>query len=251
MGISLCINGWQYDWHTWTCNLSTYLQHALALSDILLICALNISKLAVIMFPLRARSWTRRHGLVFCVASVMLANVYPVMAAYRPTQFDWRCYRCAYQNVGPNSVWNWLGPLCISLFLLLPNVVVIVTTGFLLYYVKKVSGENKQAILTLVPVSIVYIISYAPIGVYFVAETGLANGAEALYSAMNRYGMMIKFLNNSANPLIYFFTLRSFREFIVRGVQDGKFTKFNSSSASMKRKSTMRTGGHNVQLSKI
>eukprot|EP00116_Pleurobrachia_bachei_P007481 sb/3467743/ len=127
------------------------------------------------MFPLRARSWTRRHGMVFCVISVVLANVYPVMAAYRPTQFDWRCYRCAYQTVDPKSVWTWLGPLCISLFLLLPNVVVIVTTGILLYYVKKVSGENKQAILTLVPVSIVYIVSYAPIGVYFVAETGLAN----------------------------------------------------------------------------
>ena len=76
----------------------------------------------------------------------------------------------------------------------------------------------------MLPVSIVFCLSYAPIGTYFVAEKWIIENAEPepynnpWYTGLHRYGMLVKFINNSANPIIYFVTIQSFRKFVLRKI---------------------------------
>ena len=223
VGLSLVWNSWPYgDGHDALCHLSAYLQHALAFTDINLICALNIAKLTCIMFPLYARLRSFSKGVIISGAVWVIANLYPLQALKRGVYFDYRSYRCAY--VHTDDYWKWLDPVNISLFLLLPTCIVFITTIWLLVYVKRVTGANKQAVITMLPVSIVFCVAYAPIGSYFVTEESIVAMASPylydnfLYTTLYRYGMLVKFINNSANPIIYFVTIRSFREFVMEKI---------------------------------
>jgi len=225
VGISLAVNSWPYgDGHDGLCHLSTYLQHALAFTDILLICGLNISKLTCVMFPHRAFLRSKRTGHVIAFFVWMIAQLWSLESLARSVYFDYRSYRCAYLNPTPPGFWEWLDPLNVAVFLLVPNVIVIITTVWLLVLVKKSTGMNKQAVFTMLPVSIVFCVSCAPIGAYFVAEKWIMQAAgenmptDFWYRDLYRYGMLVKFANNSANPLIYYVTLRSFRQFVQRKI---------------------------------
>ena len=223
VGLALCFNTWPYgDGRDVLCHISTYLQHALAFTDINLICALNIAKLTCIMFPLKARLRSFRMGVVISAVVWLVANLYPLQAVDRAVYFDYRSYRCGY--VHTQDYWEWLDPVNISLFLHLPTIIVLITTIWLLFNVRKVTGAHKQAVFTMLPVSIVFCLSYAPIGTYFVAEKWIIENAEPepynnpWYTGLHRYGMLVKFINNSANPIIYFVTIQSFRKFVLRKI---------------------------------
>ncbi|XP_063690499.1 uncharacterized protein LOC134823079, partial [Bolinopsis microptera] len=166
--------------------------------------------------------------LILCLIIIVYlkhgANIYPLHYAVmcRTVYFDYRSYRCAYLHT--LDEWEWLDPLSIFIFLLIPNIIVIVTAIWLLVYTHKMVGIHKQAVITMLTVSLVFCVSYAPVGVYFVAEKWIIEAAgedkheDFLYSKLYRYGMMLKFLNNSANPIIYYATITSFREFVKERV---------------------------------
>ena len=249
VGLSLSVNSWPYgDGHDALCHLSTYLQHALAFTDINLICALNIAKLTCIMFPLYARLRSFRKGAVISGIVWLIANLYPLQALKRGVYFDYRSYRCAY--VHTPDYWVWLDPVNISLFLLLPTCIVFITTLWLLFYVRRITGAHKQAVFTMLPVSVVFCLSYAPIGVYFVAEKWIIENAgqelykDPLFTSLYRYGMLIKFINNSANPIIYFFTVQSFRTFVMQKI-------FRVKSADLSRTMTRVDTRFSRQLTSI
>lgn len=94
------------------------------------------------------------------------------------------------------------------------------TAVWLLAYAHKMVGIQKQAVMTMMTVSLVFCLSYMAIGVYLVAERWIVEGAgddkhkDFFYKKLYRYGMMIKYFNNSTNPLIYYATITSFREFV-------------------------------------
>ena len=254
VGLALCFNAWPYgDRRDALCHLSTYLQHALAFTDINLICALNIAKLTCIMFPLKARLRSFRTGVVISAVVWLIANLYPLQAVKRDVYFDYRSYRCAYEHT--QDYWVWLDPVNISLFLLLPTFTVLITTIWLLFYVRKVTGAHKQAVFTMLPVSIVFCLSYAPIGTYFVAEKWIIENAEpepynnSWYTGLHRYGMLVKFINNSANPIIYFVTIQSFRNFVLQKIfrvkvksLDSQMTIRQSSSQGQRISRQLTTG---------
>ena len=166
--------------------------------------------------------------------------------------FDYRSYRCAYVHTPDH--WAWLDPVNISVFLLLPTCIVVITTVWLLFYAGKVTGAHKKAVFTMLPVSIVFCLSYAPIGTYFVAEKWIIQNAEPdlhkdpLYTSLYRYGMLIKFINNSANPIIYFVTVRSFRTFVLQKVFRIKI-KSADSMTTIRRNTTPRSSNSSSHLS--
>lgn len=223
VGLSLLTNTWPYgDGQNTLCHLSTYLQHMLAYADINLICAFNIARFTCILFPLNALLRSFKMGVTVSTLVWFISNLPPLQALNRSVYFDYRSYRCAYKYT--SDLWVWLEPVNISVFLVLPTAIIFVTTLGLLYYVRRITGVHKQAVLTLVPVSIVFFLSYAPIGGYFVAEYWIYQAAlpqphlDPLYTGLFRYGMLVKFVNNTANPVIYFFTIQSFRSFIMKRI---------------------------------
>ena len=223
--VVIAMVGWSIIEGSWPmndllCEMNVYLQYSIALADINMIWVLNVAKLTCIIYPLHARSRSKNTGYLVAASMWVLANIYPLQCAVmrRPVYFDYRSYRCAYLHT--LDLWEWLDPLNVFIFLLIPNIIVIVTAIWLLVYAHKMVGIHKQAVITMLTVSLVFCVSYAPIGVYFVAEKWIIEAAgegkhdDFLYSKLYRYGMMLKFLNNSANPVIYYATITSFREFV-------------------------------------
>ena len=222
VGWSLIVNEWPLN--QILCEMNVYLQYCVALVDINLIWVLSVAKLTCIMSPLRAQARSENAGHVLAALVWVFSNIYPLQCAAmrRPVHFDYRSYRCAY--IHTTDVWAWLDPLNIIVFLLVPNIIVIATAVWLLAYAHKMVGIHKQAVMTMMTVSLVFCLSYMPIGVYLVAERWIIDGAgeekhkDFLYTELYRYGMMLKFLNNSANPLIYYATITSFREFVQKRI---------------------------------
>ena len=236
VGWSLIINDWPLN-HP-LCEASVFLQFFLALVDINFIWVLNVAKLTCILYPFRARLRTKNAGYLVAGIIWIVSNIYPLQCAAmrRSVYFDYRSYRCAYLSTP--DVWEWLDPLNTMIFFLTPNIIVIVTTIWLLLYANKMKGLHKQAVLTMLTVSLVFCISYAPIGVYMVSEKWITAAAgedkhrDFLYVQLYRYGTLVKFLNNSTNPIIYYATITSFREFVKEKVFGMKKQSTDSYSMS-------------------
>ena len=222
VGWSVIENNWPFN-HL-LCEMNVYLQYWVALVDINMIWVLNVTKIICIMYPMQSRTRSKSTGYILAATMWVLSSIYPTQCAAmrRPVDFDYRSYRCAYLHT--LDEWEWLDPLNIIVFLLVPNIIVIVTAVWLLVYANKIAGIHKQAVVTMLTVSFVFCVSYAPIGVYFVAEKWIIEAAgedrheDLLYTKLYRYGMLLKFLNNSVNPVIYYATITSFREFVKERV---------------------------------
>ena len=244
-GVSLVTDSWPFG--DLLCYASTYLQYFLALAGINMICALNIAKLTSLIFPFRARLRSNKTGYTIAVSMWIFSNCFPLMnmAFGRPVNFDYRSYRCAHPHTD-DDVWSWLDPVNSALFLVFPNLVIMVSTIILLVYAHKMSsGVNKQAVITMFVVSMVFIVSYLPVGTYIVAETWIiqASGAmegDSLFVKTYRAGLFLKFINNSANAVIYYLTLNSFKKFVNEKVFCRKADNIGSSIYSSSKTKTVK-----------
>lgn len=223
--VVILVVGWSLVENRWPlshvmCHVSVYLQYFLALVDINIIWVLNVAKLTCILYPFRARLRSQNTGYILAASMWLFSNIYPLQnaAMRRTVYFDYRSYRCA--NLHTPDEWEWLDPLNTLIFFLTPNIIVVVTTVWLLVYTNKCAAIHKQAVVTMVTVSLVFCISYAPIGVYLVAEKWIIEAAgdrkheNFFYLQLYRYGTLVKFINNSINPVIYYLTISSFRKFV-------------------------------------
>eukprot|EP00116_Pleurobrachia_bachei_P008432 sb/3468694/ len=146
------------------CYATHYIKVPAFITSILLICALNINKLSCLVFPLRARTRTRKTGIIISGLVWIAAAIFPVaqlVVDSGAVAFDYRNYRCQY--VFRAEIWIWLRPLMIGVLMVFPNVLVLFTTFALVYFVVR-SGKNikKQGLLTVFVVAMVYIGSCAP-----------------------------------------------------------------------------------------
>ena len=152
----------------------------------LLVCGLNVSKLSTLLNPLGIRHVPTTTAKCHLVVSFLwlVAAIWPVsQLAVDPEDyyFDYRVMVCMYAYSAP--VWKWLGPLCLTVVIILPSIIVIATTIWLLMLARKnVSKRNKrnkwpkdsleslqwQSILTVVLIATVYCLSFLPHGVYYI-----------------------------------------------------------------------------------
>ena len=230
MGVSLIAHEWLYG--KILCHVTTYLEHVLSATDILLICALNITKLVVILKPFAARQWSNKTAYLIVGLIFLGANVYPVCeSALRKVYFDYRSYRCTFLHEA--GVWALTDPLFTVFIVAIPTLVIIFSTVGLLVYVNKVSGIHKKAVFTNVWISAIFIISYAPICTYVLGEKWILHDSKSknlstdpVYKNLYRWGMFLKFVNSTANPLIYYATIMSFNTY-VKSLFTAKKTKIN------------------------
>ena len=232
--VSLIANKWLYG--DVLCYLNHFLKVPIFISALHLICAMHISKLLSLVYPLRARTWTKKAGFrVVCVVLV-LSCVIPVtqlaLDRYSVT-FDYRLYRCHFVFRG--LFWKWLRPFLIGSLMVLPNVVVLCTTVALLVFVKvSTKRMNLQGAFTALYVGLVYILACSPVALN---QSLITNFYPAMSKKVftfffvhySRYAFFVTFFNSFSNFFVYLVSVKSFQNFMMNKFK-GSFESLSSIS---------------------
>ena len=206
------------------CNISPYQTYYATGLGIQLICAMTTSKVFILKFPLRCLSFSGGRAHVVCAVLWVLAANVPVsflLVQKSDVFFDYRIYTCDY-GFSADS-WTWLKPLTFILFMVLPNVVVVTTTIYLLIFARSVAKRGRkslkwQGITTTALTGTVYCVSTLPYAIFRIGETIINTDSKAESFFHTHYLSLANdflFLNTISNIYIYSLTVASFRRFIV------------------------------------
>ena len=185
--------------------------------DVLLVCALNISKLTSLLSPFLARVRSSKNGhliaaIIWLLASPVLFFV-KIHGGTSPDSFYFRqaTYRCAPNFTDPTI--RTVIPILISTYILVPVFVVMLCTIALLRFVNRSRGLALQSVVTILSISGIYLVSYIPYAVDYLLETFGVKNME-----FTRFAVYVSCLNLTMNPLIYYFSVKSYGDFIRNSV---------------------------------
>ena len=218
--VSLIADRWVFG------DMLCYIQHYLKIPSIispeLLICAMHISKLTCLVFPLRATQRKKKTarflaGTLWVLAS-MISIVQLCVDKYS-IAFDYRYFKCTY--VYRAATWKWARPLLFTTIMVLPNIIVCVTTmALLIFILKRRRALNLQGALTSLYVGLAYVLAFGPISIKLsIIQNLYPNLDQNIYGlAFTRFAFFISFLNGMANVFIYMVSVKSFGEFMKKSV---------------------------------
>ena len=95
---------------------------------------------------------------------------------------------------------------------------------WLLRFVKSERGLQKQTVATLVAISTIFVISFTPYAVMAIFEKLITPESYVYY---RRFAGTMLQLNIATNPIIYYVTVRSFRNFVNQMIP-GPITRQNA-----------------------
>ena len=153
--------------------------------------SLNFCKLLSLRYPLRIRSYRYRDG-------------------YKIAIFLWITEAILLSGRAVFGLqWDMIVQVCLSLLLLL----VVVSTVALLLTVHKVRGLSRQGVFSIIFVSVVYLLCYIPISlVVLLTDMSWDN-------PLLRISSCAYFICCFYNPIVYYLTLKSFKEYVIRVFQ--------------------------------
>lgn len=195
------------------CTLQGYFQGYLAVVDILAVCALNVSKVATVRSPLRARY----HG-DGAVRKVTLA-VWLIPLIYTGQHvlyldkgvYAASIYRCMV--VSRAYIPEFVEIITIIAMIISPVLIVSFCSIWLIWHLRRLRGLQKQGVLTLLLISVMFLVSYLPNATYLVVW--LVESRDIYLELFHGFGVYVQFLNVMGNPYIYLLSSRSFREFVL------------------------------------
>ena len=222
------------------------------LGDVTLVCSLNISKLTSLLFPLDARLRARRTGryIALCLwLGILLFSVPVALNAVRgEIRMNSGSYRCDSSSGHSASLW-WV-PVYSVLFIIIPILLIIVTTVWLLWYVNKERGLQRQSILTLILISGVFVLSYISVAAMLICYIFVDPGDPentSFYDHFFKVSMFINYVNYTLNPLVYYRSISSFNRFVktkVFRVRPQITPQFSSTtSTNFRMKNSVRVPG--------
>ena len=156
----------------------------------LLLPCLNFCKLLSLRYPLRIRSFRYRDGYKIAIVLWITEALFMTVSAFKSQIFI-------------------LVHVCLSMLLLL----VVVSTVALLLTVHKVRGLSRQGVFSIIFVSVVYLLCYIPISlVVLLTDFSWDN-------PLLRISSCVYFICCFYNPIVYYLTLKSFKEYVSRVFQ--------------------------------
>ena len=196
------------------CSVSNYLESVLAAASIGLTCALSVTKLTSLLFPFKARTRTKRTGYLIAggIWSLAVLPITPDIFLPRETSFNEMIFRCDTSEV--KEVDMWLGPLKSTILCFIPFVIVTVCTIWLIFFVHKVRGIQKQSVVTAILISAVFLVSFLPVGILMLLGNRF-NSNNSMHLILLKLALCSPFMHFMANPLIYLVSITSFRNFFA------------------------------------
>ena len=187
----------------------------------LLLCTMTSTKLLMIKYPLRARTWSSYKAHFICTTAWLTASIVPLLFTLvdnNDTSLDFRSYDRGY-NFSSNI---WLFPLLSTVYLVIPNCIVLFTTVNLFIIARKIARRGRgnlkwEGIITIVLTASVYCIFVLPYAIYRIADQNIKSLHDPQGFFQNVYfkiASSVLFLNTISNFYIYCLTVSSFREFL-------------------------------------
>ena len=208
----------------------------------LLILGMTSTKVLLLKYPLRAKSWSKKQAYKICAVIYTVSLLNPVsflIVGKDDVYFDSRIYTFDYGF--SSDTWNTLAPIISVILLLIPSIATILATIFLIRkaasLVKKDSQYNLrwQGIMTVVLAAAVYSISVLPLTVYSILEPFVKKNVSQpgpFHVHFFRIAFTFLTLNIAANFFIYTITVPGFRDFLVSSITGIGRTSRNGSSVS-------------------
>ena len=225
--ISLIANSWILGESF--CTAAAYVVHYVNTASILTILLLTASKFILLKYPLRSGNFSKNTGhlvssltWIFCFTIPVL--MYTLQRGGDKVSFDTRIYNCNY--IFKSNIWATILPITSTLFLLLPNVTIILLSIPLLRYIvearnsaRRVRGNIPwQGALTVGLTALVYTISNLPFFIFAVAAKFLQDYDLVWFHLhLYRVAHSLLYFNVVSNFYIYFLTIKSFRRFVLSG----------------------------------
>ena len=148
--------------------------------------------------------------MVWCLP---LLQIIPSILLGRTVAFRLTYFRC--EGFFLNRFAKIIPPLTALCAVVLPMLIVTVCIVRLLFYLAKVRGLQKQAVVTLLLVNTCYFTSFLSYCTYYVLGGFLgwrSNFNLAVY--FYRFGLFVMYTNFAVNPILYYTSIRSFRRFV-------------------------------------
>ena len=207
----------EYPYSSGVCMAADYAAYLFSGLDVLLICALNINKLTTLVFPLHARLATARAGYGIAAGMWALALLVIAVCGFTGdivTQQVPSTFFC--QNETGSEVGYAVFFVAIMVIRILPSLVIMATTISLLCRLHQARGLQKQGVFTILIVSTVFLIASLPYALYFILKNVLtpAELEATWFIVFYRFAKYLLYLNFAANPLIYYVSVKSFKDFI-------------------------------------
>ena len=208
------------------CFITPFVGYYLNHVGCLLICGMTVSKLVLLRYPLKTRSWSRKMAHKFCAGIWSACLCLPTMLLIvdrDDVHFDDRVHYCRYTFSSPR--WTVLRPISYGVFYLTPTLIVVITTVLLISDSRKVARGATlkwQGLLTVILTATFYSLAKLPITVYIVLQ-GLAGcgvlSSESIPEKLLQVSLGTVGLNTISNFFIYSLTVSSFREFLYTRIR--------------------------------
>ena len=200
------------------CYLSTYARYYFNPASVLLICGMTTSKLIILKYPLRSGTIKQRTAHKVCVTCWLAALTIPVSGLIvdgNDVEFSDTGYQCSYRF--SSASWHFLKLPIVVIFLLIPIVLVISNTIYLLIKARRPTGQgrelrNWQGTMTTILTATIYCISIFPSVLH--ALPHLTTMDQKQDAHFYRLASSFLALNTISNFYIYCLTVPSFRKFI-------------------------------------
>ena len=115
-------------------------------------------------------------------------------------------------------LWVWVDGVTLLLLIFLPFLVISVSACWLSLFLNRVRSLQKQSILLIFSVALIYMISFVPFLVYTIISRAID---EYYVDPMAQFFIIasyVNYLSSMCNPLLYYYTSASFKRFIRRMV---------------------------------
>ena len=229
------------------CYFRAITQVSIQTHSMLLVCALNCSKLAFILFPLHSECWRSRYAhiisFVMCLVSglPLPISVMMVKNGYVKPMFNFQSITCEFMVVGtPQRLTSVYAAINFALTIGCTTVVVGTTIWLTIiaYRLSQARGNRLKlrGVVTVLCIAVLYCVSFLPITavyvVFLMGEKGFQFSEQFnqfLFTHGRTFAVHIVYLNNTANVFIYLASIASFREFVRRWLKR-LFVRFGKGS---------------------
>ena len=217
--VTLIANRWVLG--TTFCYVSAYVAYFGQCAAVILICAMSLTKLLILKYPVKARYWSRKQVHLICASlwTFSLSSICILILVDRDdVSLNGNRYKCSYKFSA--NVWRWLNPVIYSLYVFIPTVATIIVSVLLVKHLRNArhtsrrsSGKVRwQGIATVVITASIYCISFFPESLNLLIKPYLGDSLHRLF--FSRAAITFTYLNVACNVFIYTLTVPSFRNFI-------------------------------------
>ena len=211
----------------------------------LIVALLCVSKLSCIMSPLTALSRDTRHvDMAVCLVwSLTIASCLVSTAVYRnDIYFDNLSFQCWVDYTHR----EYFGSFLIGYMVLVAAVIVTSTVWLLVLARRTTGGVRRKGATAIIAVSAFYSIAIVPTALLMALEltswyASWTDDAKAISKIVTTFSF---YLTNFCNPIVYYFSIRSFKEFVDKKI----FIRVSEEPASLGNATVSATANTNEPL---